>query len=43
VQGYIAREEDVRNAIAFYYLEGTLARRRSSNKYRKMGNLSHPG
>jgi hypothetical protein len=43
VQGYIARENDVRDAIAFYDPQGTRARRRGPDKHRKDGEFITPG
>ena len=43
VQGYIAREDDVRDAIAFYDPQGTRARRRGPDKHRKDGEFIIPG
>jgi hypothetical protein len=43
MQGYIAREDDVRDAIAFYDAQGTRARRRGPDKQRKDGEFITPG
>jgi hypothetical protein len=43
VQGYIAREDDVRDAIAFYDPQGTRARRRGPDKHRKDREFITPG
>jgi hypothetical protein len=42
VQGYITREDDVRDAIAFYDPRGTRARRRGPDKHRKDGEFITP-
>jgi hypothetical protein len=43
LKGYIAREDDVRDAIAFYDPQGTRARRRGPDKHRKHGEFITPG
>jgi len=43
VQGFIAREDDVRDAIAFHDAQGTQARRRGPDKHRKDGEFITPG
>jgi hypothetical protein len=43
LNGYIAREDDVRDAIAFYDAQGTQARRRGPDKRRRNGEFITPG
>jgi hypothetical protein len=42
LQGYHAREDDVRNTLAHYDPEGTVARRRGPNKTRNGGEFITP-